>query len=134
MGIVCPECGQASRDLEFCDHCNRDLNGPPAAPPVPSRCPLSAAGIELTPEQQAALSRPEALLLIEADGAWQRIHWIDRETLPLWSARLRERIAKNSLRCLPQARLVEEDAGAWMMVDAVPLRRADGAPEKGTGP
>ncbi|HWY87486.1 MAG TPA: PP2C family serine/threonine-protein phosphatase, partial [Gemmataceae bacterium] len=134
MGIVCPECGQASRDLEFCDHCNRDLNGPPAAPPVPNCCPLSAAGIELTPEQQAALTRPEASLLIEADGAWQRIHWIDREALPLWSARLRERIAKNSLRCLPEARLVEEDAGAWMMVDAVPPFPSDRAPEKGAGP
>ena len=58
-----------------------------------------------------------------------RVHWIDREALPLWSARLRERIAKNSLRCLPQARLIEEDSGAWMIVDALPPSGPDGTPE-----
>ena len=119
MGTVCPGCGQTSRDPELCDHCNGDLSGPPSVPPVPQRCPVPPAGFELTPDQQASLSRPEASLLVKADGRWQRVHWIDRETLPLWSARLRDRLAKNSLTCLPSAHLVEEPAGAWLFAEAM---------------
>src|SRR5947209_1303024 len=100
MGMVCPACGQISRDPDVCDHCNGELDGPPPASQVPRLCPVSAAGEDLTPAQQATLSRPEAALLVQADGRWQRVHWITRDVLPLWSARLRERLAKNGLRCL----------------------------------
>jgi serine/threonine protein phosphatase PrpC len=76
--------------------------------------------VSLSLDQQAILSRPEASLLLNGNGGWQRVHWISQEALPLWTARLRERTLLNSLRCLPAARLVGEAAGAWMIVDALP--------------
>jgi serine/threonine protein phosphatase PrpC len=131
MGIVCKACGQTSRDPEFCDHCNGDLHDPPPAPPVPSLCPgrppvsgqddgqqQNTDAIPLTADQQAVLSRPEASLLLQTDNLWQRVHWIAEETLPLWTARLRERLSNNSLACLPPAHLIQDGPGAWMIVDA----------------
>src|SRR5271166_5212118 len=118
MGIVCPACGQTSRDPEFCEHCNSDLDGPSPGPRVPKICSVSDTGVALNRDQQAVLSRPEASLLLPCDGKLHRVHWISKGALPLWSARLRERLNKNHLRCLPQARLQEDMGGAWMVVES----------------
>ena len=105
-------------DPVYCDFCNAEINAAPHGPDLPRFCPIGPDGLELTQEQQSALARPEASLLIKNDGRWQRVHWINHETLPLWSARMRERLAQNSLRCLASARLVEQDAGDWLVVEA----------------
>lgn len=117
MGVVCPACGETSQDPEFCDYCNSDLSGPPPPPLFPGRCPVTAAGVVLTSEQQAVLSRPEASLRLQVDDQWWRVHWIKREAWPLWSARVRQRLAKNGLRCLPPVRLVETADGVWLLAE-----------------
>src|SRR4051812_7774353 len=76
MVVTCPACGGASRDREFCDHCNADLM-PAAAALPPAVCPLAPDNpLLLTPEQVQALSRPEASVTVAAGEPCWRLHWI----------------------------------------------------------
>ena len=131
MGVVCPACGHSSQDVEKCDRCRADLRDTqvhgqaPAAPP-PRRCPVSDAGVELTPAQQAILGRPEDFLLIQTTAGWRRVHWLGADALTERGALLRKRLDESPLRCLPPGRLVEDAGGAWLIMEVASKPAASG--------
>ncbi|MBI3409341.1 MAG: SpoIIE family protein phosphatase [Planctomycetes bacterium] len=116
MPVVCSLCGETSQDVEFCDHCNADLKQP--SPDLPnSPCPLPKRDVDLTREQRESLRRPEAWIKLDGeDKAW-RVHWIARNQLSRWLQGLRTRQA-TELPCLAPCRVVEQESGAWVMVEA----------------
>src|SRR5262245_36481012 len=116
MPLVCPTCGLTSQDREFCDHCNADFGTSGVTLPG-SACPWPGENIELTSEERAYLGRPEAWIEgARGKGAW-RIHWIAKRFLPQWRAGLDER-QQTSLPCLAPCHLLEEAAGAWVVIEA----------------
>jgi serine/threonine protein phosphatase PrpC len=123
MVVTCPACGGTSHDAEFCDHCNADLL-PPAGRWAPAQCPLTPdATVELSPEQRRALSRPEAALLLQAmDKSW-RVHWLER---PVWEECKKRVMERAGLAFGPLApcRILEQDSGAWVFVEATAERSA----------
>ena len=117
MAVTCPACGGLSHDLEFCDHCNADLVPPPAQQ-APAWCPLFPDYAEpLSPDQVQMLARPESSLLLRSrDQAW-RVHWIAPADWDKWRTPVEERV-RTKLPVLPPCRLVEEDNGAWLLVQS----------------
>jgi protein phosphatase len=114
MAVICPTCGTASRDAEFCDRCNADLVPAPVTLP-PSACPLPEFGpISLLPEQLGKLSRPEASVTVKAGGRFHRLHWVAEEHGPLWQPRWEQRLACRA-PCLPPCRLVPDRGGFWVV-------------------
>jgi serine/threonine protein phosphatase PrpC len=121
MVVTCPACGAASRDLEFCDHCNADLVPVTVATPPPF-CPLdSQRAIHLTASQLELLSRPEASLTVNAGGLPYRIHWIARALWPRWRSLVQERLAWQAPP-LPPCRAHEEETGIWVIAEATGIR------------
>jgi protein phosphatase len=121
MVVTCPACGAASRDLEFCDHCNTDLVPAPVVAP-PAVCPLGPGrAIHLTASQLEVLSRPEASLTVSVAGRPCRLHWIPPSAWPRWRPLVQERLTRQTPP-LPPCRVVEEETGAWVIAEATGLR------------
>jgi protein phosphatase len=117
MVVKCAACGAISRDLEFCDRCNADLAPPPAALP-PAHCPLIADhSIQLTPEQTAHLTRPEAAVVIRVRRQPLRLHWIGADLWPRYRAAVLAR-CRASCPVLPPCRVLEEGTGCWVVAEA----------------
>jgi protein phosphatase len=116
MAVHCPACGNLSQDPEFCDHCNADLNPPPAHRP-PTVCPLSDQAIELSEDQRQRLARPDGCVLLRTAQGWRRVHWLPRELDSVWRTPLQHRLALESW-VLPPGRLLEQDNGAWAIFEA----------------
>src|SRR6266403_948477 len=77
MSIVCAACGKISRDREFCDHCNADLQSVDDRLP-PERCPLPGGEVELSASQRKVLARVEGAVALETGTA----RWVFREAAP----------------------------------------------------
>lgn len=119
MTVVCAACGNLSRDREFCDHCNADLQSGQDRLPPPV-CPLPPGEVELTDLQRQALGRPEDAVTLEVvGGACWRVHWIGRADVPAWRSLLDDR-RQRELEVLPACRTVDVDAGQWIICPAAP--------------
>ncbi len=119
MTIVCAACGKVSRDREFCDHCNADLQVVEDRLP-PGRCPLPGGAIELHDEQRKALVRVEDAITLEAGGgARWRVHWIPPSDLHVWRPLLEDR-RRLDLEVLPGCLTVDADRGQWVICPAAP--------------
>ncbi|MCI0460769.1 MAG: protein phosphatase 2C domain-containing protein [Gemmataceae bacterium] len=120
--ITCPTCGSTSRDREFCDYCNADLMPPPARP-APAVCPLTPEGpLQLTPEQAAALNRPEAAVTLRHGSRCWRLHWIPHDSWSERRAAVQERLGHRTT-ALPHCRLVFDREGVWLVAEAAPPKR-----------
>jgi len=75
MSIVCAACGKISRDREFCDHCNADLQPVDDCLP-PERCPLPGGEVALSASQRKVLARVEGAVALETGPARWRVHWV----------------------------------------------------------
>jgi serine/threonine protein phosphatase PrpC len=117
MTVVCAACGKASRDREFCDHCNADLQAVGDGLPPP-RCPLPDGPLELTSAQRKTLSRIDASVTVPAvdDQLW-RVHWVPASEQQLWRPLLADRISLD-LPVLPLVRTVEAEQGQWVLAPA----------------
>jgi serine/threonine protein phosphatase PrpC len=118
MTVVCAACGKLSRDPEFCDHCNADLQRGKdrLAPP---RCPLPGGDIDLSPVQRQALGRVEDAVTVEvASGRW-RVHWVPAAEVAAWHPLLEDRQTLD-LDCLPACHRVEAAFGQWVISPAAP--------------
>jgi protein phosphatase len=121
MAVTCPACGAVSRDEEFCDLCNADLLGGLEIP-APIVCPLGeAAALQLTPEQVDQLNQPSASITVQHEGQAYRIHWIPSFLWYRWQDALEERAAL-APGCLPACRVVFDDEGCWVIVEAARQR------------
>jgi serine/threonine protein phosphatase PrpC len=113
MGIYCPECGCESSDPEFCDRCNTDLNTPSqdnAESPVQDPDELAAA---LRTDQKARLARPEAAVLVRAEGRTWRCHWVPEDSWATWQPCLEER-QRHQIEVLPPCRILPGEGGFWI--------------------
>jgi PPM family protein phosphatase len=117
MSTSCSTCGQASQDLEFCDHCNADLRHAGQNLP-PERCMFVPEGIALTLEQRRTLTFPEASVRIPWQGSVLRVHWIAANAWAELSYWLEQRIARQ-LPILAPGRIVGDAHGRWIIYDAV---------------
>ncbi len=115
--VTCPRCGGKSRDQEFCDHCNADLM-PPSRTPPPAVCPLDSEGpLQLTAEQRATLTRPEAGVTVRAPNQSWRLHWIPRGAWATRRAGVEER-GRYRGNVLPPCRIVPDQNGVWLLAEA----------------
>jgi serine/threonine protein phosphatase PrpC len=122
MTVVCAACGKISRDREFCDHCNADLQAVPDRLP-PARCPLPELEGELTAAQQQALSRVENAIVIEAgEGQNWRVHWVPRAEYFAWQSLLQDRL-DTELQILPPCQVHEVERGQWVFCPTSPTAR-----------
>lgn len=117
MAVLCPACGKTSRDPEFCDHCNADLRPQAQNAGCPPTCPIGEGGLPLTPQQQAALSRPEASILVQETDKWWRVRWLPYSAFPRWWAAIQERLHFNSITVLPNCCVLEQPDGAWVLAE-----------------
>src|SRR5262245_2055997 len=116
MAATCPICGSLTRDREFCDRCHAELVQTPALRPPPF-CPLTPEGtVPLTEPQQAALSRPEASVIVQAQGSSWRLHWIAAPLVSHWQPLVEERLSYQAA-CLPQCRLIPSADGFWVAAE-----------------
>src|SRR5262249_47462597 len=100
MVVTCPACGRASRDLEFCDHCNVDL-APSSVVFPPPLGPLPEGPLPLAREQVALLGRPEAAVSVQYRGRFWRLHWIPHSHWLAWHASVEERRASRAAALPP---------------------------------
>src|SRR5262249_19640778 len=85
--------------------------------PAPSICPLVPEGpLYLTAQQTGRLSRPEAAVTVETATSSWRLHWIPREAWSDWRPRVEDR-RNRQVAALPPCRLVEEEAGVWIVAE-----------------
>jgi protein phosphatase len=118
MTVVCAACGKASRDREFCDHCNADLQGFDDRLP-PARCPLPDGDLELSTAQRKTLRRVDASIRLAAlDGQHWRVHWVPEAEQPLWRPLIADRVALD-LPVLPLVRTIDSERGQWVLAPAV---------------
>jgi serine/threonine protein phosphatase PrpC len=116
MSVPCNRCGKVSQDQEFCDHCNADLGKTGQSLP-PERCPLTADGVLLMPEQRHLLLFPESAVTLPADGGVWRVHWISAYDWRERGAQIEKRLACG-IPCLPTGRLIDDAQGRWLIYQA----------------
>ncbi len=113
MGIICQECGQLSRDQEYCEFCNADLS-PYAVQNVPELCPWLGEDFALDKRQREWLAHPgSSLEVVAADGQPWRIRWLPAALEERWLPQFEER-ARFQLNALPECQRIEEEHGSWL--------------------
>jgi len=118
MTVVCAACGQASRDLEFCDHCNADLK-PAADRQPPAICPLPGGDAMLSAAQRRVLARVEDAVTVDnSTGRW-RVRWIPGPEQQAWQTLLEDRLSLD-LEVLPPTHTVDAEHGHWAISQAAP--------------
>jgi serine/threonine protein phosphatase PrpC len=117
MVVTCPTCGQSTHDLEFCDHCNADLNPDAAAAPTSDQPLPEQAELRLGRHLLAMLNRPEAGVVVSEGGRHWRVHWIPATQWPEWSESLGRR-QQFVAASLPPCRTTTEAEGVWVTVEA----------------
>jgi serine/threonine protein phosphatase PrpC len=119
MTVVCAACGKVSRDQEFCDHCNADLQlANDRLPPV--RCPLPGEEISLSTAQRRSLARVEDATTIDAASGRWRIHWIPAAEQDTWRPLLEDRLSLD-LEVLSPSHTIEVASGIWVVSPALPV-------------
>jgi serine/threonine protein phosphatase PrpC len=119
MSVVCAACGKVSRDREFCDHCNADLQVVEDRLPPPD-CPLPGGAVPLDDGQRKTLSRVEAAIALPGPDATRwRVHWVPAADRHIWRPLLDDR-RRLDLDVLPGCVTVDEERGQWVICPAAP--------------
>ena len=116
MSIVCAACGKISRDREFCDHCNADLQPVDNRLP-PAHCPLPSGDVELSVAQRKALVRIEDSVTLQTNAGRWRVHWARLTEQQIWQPLFDERLELN-LDVLPTCQSIDAEGGLWVVSQA----------------
>jgi serine/threonine protein phosphatase PrpC len=116
MSIVCAACGKISRDREFCDHCNADLQPVDDRLP-PAHCPLPLGDVVLSAAQRKALMRIEDTVTLQSDAGRWRVHWARLIEQQTWRPLLNQRLGLD-VEVLPKCKTIDAEGGLWVVSQA----------------